>query len=185
MANNTAKSIHRKILKDVRIKLKEEFDRNFERKAFFTKPWDTAKRNVKGSLMMRTGALRKSMTATEKGDDIIFSSSLPYASIHNEGGEITITTQMKKFFWAMYYKASGGITTLKDGSVSKTKRNQKLSQDAEYWKSLAFKKVGDKLKIPPRPFIGYAPEVKQFIEDILHDNLKDIDEYFRKTFKKK
>lgn len=206
MANNTAKSIHRKIIKDVRVKLKEEFDRNFERKAFFSKPWPSAKRNVKGSLLNRTSPLRRSITATERQDTIVFSSSLPYASIQNEGGNITITTQMKKFFWAMYYKSLGAQSKAyfnDDGShkytiqssdnkqrMAKTMRSKSTRArakvaDAEYWKSLALKKVGDQLKIPPRPFIGNAPEVEQFIEDILHDNLKHIDEFVKKSFKKK
>lgn len=49
------------LLKNIKIELDDEFDRNFERKAFFNIAWKFAKRNTMGSLMVRTGALRKSL----------------------------------------------------------------------------------------------------------------------------
>jgi len=33
----------------------------------------------------------------------IFTILLPYARIHEEGGSITITSQMRSFFWAMFF----------------------------------------------------------------------------------
>ncbi|MBS1760652.1 MAG: hypothetical protein JST23_11075 [Bacteroidetes bacterium] len=91
------------LISDIRVKLNEEFNRNFERKAFFDKSWQQTKLpNNKGSLMMRTGAGRRSLKSTVQGDSIVWRSSLPYMALHNEGGEITVTAQMKKFFWAMY-----------------------------------------------------------------------------------
>lgn len=75
------------LLNDVKIELKDEFDKNFIRKAFFDKKWkETKLQNSKGSLMMRTGKLRKSIQAKISGNAIVFSSSLPYASLQNEGG---------------------------------------------------------------------------------------------------
>ncbi|MFR9622335.1 MAG: hypothetical protein SNG97_06210 [Rikenellaceae bacterium] len=40
-----------KIGNEVRIEVADEFDRNFERKAFFDKSWDKRK-NARGSLMI-------------------------------------------------------------------------------------------------------------------------------------
>jgi len=43
------------ILKDLKVELTEEFDRNFERKAFFNEAWQPTKwANHKGSLMICT-----------------------------------------------------------------------------------------------------------------------------------
>ncbi len=79
-------------VKDVAVKLTEQFDRNFERKAFFDKKWpQTRWPNAKGSLMMRTGTLRGSLKSKVTNSTIHFSSSLPYAALHNEGGTITVT----------------------------------------------------------------------------------------------
>lgn len=118
-------------LNDLKIELTDEFDRNFQRKAFFDKAWPKNKLiNQRGSMMMRNGHLRNSIESRIQGDKIIFSSSLPYASIHNEGGEITVTPKMKSYFWAMYYKTSGGMSKRKDGTASRNQRNQRLSIEA-------------------------------------------------------
>ena len=108
------------IITDLKIKLSEEFDRNFERKAFFDKAWPgTRHPNRIGSLLMRTGALRRSMQCKKEGNTLRFTSSEPYAALHNEGGQMVVTPKMKRYFWAMYYKASGGLT-------HNTKSNRRL-----------------------------------------------------------
>jgi len=147
-------------LNDLKTELTDEFDRNFQRKAFFDKAWPKNKLlNQKGSMMMRNGHLRNSIESRIQGDKIIFSSSMPYASIHNEGGEITVTAKMKSYFWAMYYKTSGSMSKKKDGTASKNQRNQRLSVEAMQWKNLALMKVGQKLTIPERKFIGDHPQL--------------------------
>lgn len=104
------------ILKDIKVELKDEFDKNFERKAFFNEKWARRKYPYpNGTLMARSGNLRKSIKATISANGISFTSDLPYAAIHNEGGEITVTRKMKGFFWKMYYKEGGKIKTLKSG----------------------------------------------------------------------
>ncbi|MBR5898080.1 MAG: hypothetical protein IKZ14_01265 [Muribaculaceae bacterium] len=39
MANFDTDQLKRNILNDMRVELADEFDRNFERKAFFTRKW--------------------------------------------------------------------------------------------------------------------------------------------------
>mgnify|MGYP002621452394 CR=1 FL=1 len=126
----------------VRVELADEFDMNFRRKAFFNKKWPKTKyANNKGSLMMRTGNLRQSISSQVEGSSIRFKSSAPYASIHNNGGEITVTAKMKKFFWAMHYKSAGAVTG-KGG-----KRDDALNAEAQKWKAMALMKVGSTIKI--------------------------------------
>ena len=182
------KELIKNMLNDIRVNLREEFDRNFERKAFFDKPWDTTTKfkNSKGSLMMRSGALRRSIKGEVKGDSIIFSSSLPYASIHNEGGYITVTAKMKKFFWAMYYKSAGAVTySIKKKAMNNTQRNRRLTEEAAQWKSLALTKVGQRLEIKQRQFIGDHPQVQMIVEKALSKNLKDVEAYMNEIFKPK
>jgi len=171
--------IFKKIQKDIKVKLSDEFDRNFERKAFFDQTWAESKApNRRGSLMMRTGSLRSSVNAELIPEGVKWSSSKPYANIHNEGGKIKVTEQMKKYFWAMYYKASGGITySAKTKKANKTQRNRDLSTEAAYWKSLALKKVGTMLTIPERRFIGFSPQVENIVNEILHHHLGDLEKY--------
>ena len=96
------------ILTDTKVKLTEAFDRNFERKGFFGNGWPETKiPNRRGSLMMRTGTLRRSIRSTVEGSSVRWTSSVPYADLQNNGGELVITEKMKRYFWAMYYKVSG------------------------------------------------------------------------------
>lgn len=177
----------KEFVKAVKVELADEFDRNFERKAYFNEPWPLSRSpNTKGSMMARTGALRRSQQSKIRGDgDIVFSSSLPYASIHNEGGTITVTAKMKKYFWAMYYQASGGITKKKDGTAGKTKKNLNLSAQAQYWKGLALMKVGSKIKIPKRQFIGGGPQVTLLIENVAKEHMKELNDYMKNLLKPK
>lgn len=164
------------VITDLRIELTEEFDRNFERKAFFTEAWPTNKMaNSRGSMMQRTGVLRGSIESDIGKGKLEYSSSEPYASIHNEGGEIVVTQKMKSYFWAMYYKAMGAVTTTKvKGERSKSKKNQNLEAEAAMYRNLALMKVGHVMKIEQRQFIGWHPEVDQLVKSVVDDNLEEI-----------
>ena len=174
------------ILKDVKTDVTEEFDRNFERKAFFNNKWPHAKTpTTRGSLMMRSGALRRGNQSKISGDLIIFTNSMPYAGIHNQGGTITVTAKMRSFFWAMYYKASGKVKTKKDGTRSKSKAAERFSAEAEYWKSLALMKVGAKIKITKRQVIGSHPRVDGIIKEAFDRQMKDIEQQITKMLSQK
>ena len=179
------KQLEKKIVNDLAVELTEEFDRNFERKAFFDKKWPTTKiANSRGSLLNRSGNLRRSIKYNIRDGVIRYSSSLPYASVHNEGGEIIVTAKMKSYFWAMYYKALGGITTKKSGAESKSKKNINLSAEAEKWKSLALMKIGHKIKVEKRQIIGGHPEVTKIVKGVIDDNLKTFSDELMKQFRR-
>ncbi|MDR0581445.1 MAG: phage virion morphogenesis protein [Prevotellaceae bacterium] len=175
-----------KLLTDVKVELADEFDRNFQRKAFFATPWKQRRNtDAKGSLLMIGGHLRRSLRATVRGHNIVFSSSLPYAAIHNEGGTLTVTAKMKKFFWYKYSQAAGSVKTLKSGKRSTSQRNRRLGREAEMWKAMALMKVGSKINIPERRFIGNAPEVKQAVTRVTDKWVKeDLNNSIRKQFNK-
>lgn len=167
-------NIIQKLIKNIRLELDDEFDQNFERKAFFTDKWkETRTPRTTGSLLARTGALRKSIQSETTEDSIIWSSSLPYASIHNSGGRIRITAKMKKYFWAMFYK-SGGKDAEKEGNT--------LTQEQQSWKYLALKTVGSELLIPKRQFIGNHPQVNNSIQEIFEESKEDLEEYLNQQF---
>ena len=172
----TPKDFLKQTLTDIKVKLGEEFDRNFERKAFFDEKWPATKLTYhRGSLMMRTGRLRKSLLSPKvTSNGIIWSSSLPYADIHNNGGEIRVTPQMRKFFWAKYYQTSSATTKKKNGEASSSARNKKLSIEAEQWKALALKPIGSIIKIEKRQFIGSHPQVDKHIKEVINHNFGEL-----------
>jgi len=150
----TFQQIFSQLLKDIQVELNDEFDRNFERKAFFNTAWKPAIKNTTGSLMMRTGALRKSLRSEIVGTSAIkWESSLPYAEIHNSGGTVVVTEKMKGFFWYRFRLATGG-------------NNKNLNAEALFWKYMALKKVGSVIHIPQRQFIGDHPEVQKSVKTV-------------------
>ena len=170
------------ILKDIKVELSDEFDRNFTRQAFFTEKWARRRSpSARGdrSILTDTGALRRSIGSRISGDSITFSSDLPYAAIHNEGGEITVTRRMKSYFWHRYYSAQGSFGLRKDGSRRRNKRNRYLTEEAAFWKAMALKRVGSKIKMPRRQFLWPHPYVEQQVKAIIEENLeqyfKDLD----------
>ena len=99
-------------MQDIKVEGKDEFNRNFERQAFFNEKWarrgsydtDTGR-----SILIKSGRLRKSITSRIDGNTIIYESTEPYAAIHNEGGTIAVTKRMKGYFWYLYREALGII----------------------------------------------------------------------------
>jgi phage gpG-like protein len=180
------KDFLKNIINDLAVDLGDEFDQNFERKAFFDKKWpDTKWPNKKGTLMMRTGALRRSIKRpNQHSKGLIWSSSMPYASIHNQGGTIIVTAKMKKYFWAMYYQLSKAIKLTAKEKVSKSARNVKLSQQAQTYKALALQKIGSKMTIQKRQFIGDHPVVRQRIEHVVDSNIKELQNEIFKRLKR-
>lgn len=59
--------------------------------------------NERRAILTDTGQLRRSIHSRVTDNAITFYSDLPYAEIHNEGGEVIVTAKMKKFFWHKYY----------------------------------------------------------------------------------
>ena len=175
--NQDIQKIIRNILNDVRVELSDEFDRNFERQAFFNEAWQRRSSPTRpgGSILIDTGKLRQSISSRTTDNSITFCSTLPYAAIHNEGDEIKVTARMKRFFWHKYYEATGSFGRRKDGKLRKDKRNARLDTEADFWMFMALKKEGSTIKIPRRRFLGTSPEVEKAVREIVEENLT---EYF-------
>lgn len=138
------------ILEDMRVGLSDEFDANFERKGFFSDKWKPrAYDTPRGSLLMVSSAMRRSAQGEVSGNGVRFTSALPYTTLHNEGGKITVTAKMKRFFWYKY----------------------KQTKD-EAWKRMALMKTGKVITIPQRQFIGDGPDTRRIIRGVIDDNLK-------------
>ena len=175
----------KQLIKDIQVDLTDAFDQNFERKSFFGKNWDnTAIPNKRGSVMMRSGKLRRSIKSRVSGNQISWSSSLPYASLQNEGGEVVVTQKMKGFFWAMFYKSSGAVSKTQKGDARNNDRNKKLTAEAAIWKALALQKVGATMKIKQRQFIGDHPQIRKRVEQVVNKNMQELEKQILNQFKR-
>lgn len=148
---NSVKKRWQLMMKDIGVDLADEFDQNFERKAFFNKKWKDRKFGNRGTLLVATGRLRHSITMKATERSITFSSDSPYASIHNEGGTIEVTKKMKGYFWYMYGQTG-----------------------YEPYKAMALKKVGSKITIPQRQFVGYHKTVDKIVEENARAMIEDV-----------
>lgn len=171
------KDLKRRILRDIGVEVAEENDRNFETQSFFGEAWQRHKSPMRGGghVLVKSGDLRRSIRMRTDEDSVTFFTDLPYAAIHNEGGEIKVTARMKSYFWHMYYQANGGLGRRKDGTLRQDKRNARLSTEAEFWKHLALMKVGSSIKIPRRRFLGKHPTMEKNVMAIIE---KRLGEYF-------
>lgn len=182
--NQDVQKIIRNILSDIRVEMSDEFDKNFERQAFFSEAWQRRKSPTRpgGSILIDTGKLRQSISSRSTENSITFFSTLPYAAIHNDGGEIKVTRKMKAFFWHKYYEATGSFGRKKNGERRNDKHTVQLSTEAEFWKFMALMKEGKSIKIPRRRFLGASPEVEKVVKEIIEENLTD---YFEHEYKVK
>lgn len=173
--DSQVKEVFRRILNDLRVDLTDEFDQNFERQAFFSQAWERRKSPIRpgGHILVDSGGLRRSIKSRTTDNSITFYSELPYAAIHNEGGEIVVTARMKKYFWFKYHSATGSFGRKKNGERRNDKMNRQLTSEADFWKAMALMKVGAKIKIPRRQFLGAAPEVEERVRKIVEDNLTE------------
>ena len=180
--NTETQQLIRRILSDIRVELSDEFDRNFERQAFFNEAWERRHSPVRSenrALLTDTGALRRSIKSRTTADSITFYTELPYAAIHNDGGEIVVTRRMKRYFWHKYYEAAGSFGRKKNGERRNDRRTRRFSTEADFWRFMALKKAGSTIRIPRRRFLGAGPEVERIVRGIIEENLN---EYFNHQF---
>jgi len=178
----------RRILNDIRVEMSDEFDQNFERQAFFSEAWARRKGPLRkgGATLVDTGDLRRSIRSKTTATSITFYTDLPYAAIHNAGGEIVVTEKMKRWFRHKFYETQGGFVrkktgkrrTLSDGGFYAWTAKMRLSPEAEFWRWMALKKVGSVIRIPKRKFLGTSPEVEAAVRKIVEENLGEYFEHY-------
>lgn len=133
------------------------FKDSFNRKGFIDSSfvhWQTRKSDGRGSLMLQTGDLKRSIKKDIGSTYVEVSSDTPYSKLHNEGGLVTIniTKKSRKFFWYMFHKT-----------------------EDEMWKYLALtKKQTISFQMPKRQFMGESQLLMKRIEMNFNKELQAI-----------
>lgn len=156
---------------------------NFRKSGYMSQKWEEPYRRklsfsgARGSYLPLLSGTNHLMDSTDYEPGVgkvrIFN-PVPYAEYHNDGATITVTAQMKRYFWARHIEARGGIKKLKSGKLSRNKKSQAMSREAEFWRNMALKKVGSKIKIPKRKFFGIDPKLREEISNLINNELKRI-----------
>lgn len=161
--SNVTKELERKVkrfirltLKDISVELGDEFDRNFEREAFFNERWARRKHNRDPgrAVLTKTGMLRRSIETEVTETSVIFSSSVHYAKVHNEG------------YRGVQYVKPFRRKRLNASNVSSRQRIRVGGHNV--------KGYARRLVIPKRQFIGMHPEVESIIRQIVEANTQEI-----------
>lgn len=137
------------------------FRESFIREGFLDRslsPWSKRQSPLGGKrTLFATGNLMRSIRPRSVDpSNVIVESDTPYSALHNDGGTITVTEQMKKYWWAQYYKLSGKVKRTSRGRVSQSKTNKAADKKAAFCKAMALMKTGTKIKIPKRQFMGHS-----------------------------
>lgn len=139
------------IIAQVATDLTDEFDQNFDREGFFEQKWKNRK-SAKGThkILNKRGnsGLRGSINMKISENNIIWTSSKPYAAIHNEGGAIKATQNVGAF---------SRVVKGKSQNVKSFSRQINAT-------------------MPQRQFIGDHPDVRKSIETIIDKEMKKLEQ---------
>ncbi len=166
------------------------FKDNFTDGGFFGRQWEqpirrklsfNGAKGQYGPLLSGSSHLMRSFDKdTNTPGKVVIKNPVEYAAIHNEGGTITVTAKMKKYFMYRFIQTTGSMKRTKGGKLSKNQRNQALSREARFYLAMAHKKEGSTIRMPKRQFMGNHPVLAKKINDIIYNELKKfIDTYGR------
>lgn len=156
-----------RIMGTVAVKLfKESFSRQGSiMKNNSVQPWKqrgASPKNRQGrALLTKTGRLKRSLTFSTAGNKVTVVSDTPYSKLQNDGGVLTITPKMRRFFWGQYLRSGGKIVegNPKGGDM--------------FWYRMALHR-GNKITIPSRPFVYDTPEMVTRLNNQFAPMIKDV-----------
>ena len=152
-----SRNIYDDILRDARVKLTEMFKNNFREQGFFGQRWVATKvsktnKRGKGSILIVTGAMRRSIRSQIRGIAVVFSSNLPYTALHNEGGKFSVTVR------------------------AHSRTNRKTGN------SYSVRSHSRQMNMPQRQFIGDHELVQQALGDIVFKRLQEFSQSLADNF---
>lgn len=164
-------NIIKNIISDLRVELSDEFDRNFERKAFFDRPWPKRKRCAWITLN-KFGTLEAKSPLFDQRHIFKMDFGHPLCRNTQRGRRHKDNTTHAQVLWAMYYKSIGGLTyNRRTKKVAVGRHNTKLTADALFWRNMALTKKS-KITMPQRQFIGYHDHVGEVTDKVVKENIE-------------
>ena len=160
----------RKLPVRVGVAVRDSVRQNFRNGKFYNgESWETPLRTSLGfsgaagqygPLLSRSNHLMMNTDYQPLPGKVIIRNTAIYASTHNEGEDIGVTQRMRRFFWAKHYEHK--------------KRMGPEAPETEFWKRMALKKPGSKIKIPRRHFLGPGKEVDTIVQAVVDKELQEF-----------
>ncbi len=143
-------------------------------------PWKRTRRQDSNSpdakyspLTSRRNHMMRSIQASTSPGQVTIEDPVPYAAIHNDGGDITthptVTERMRRYAWHMVYSLAG--------IKGKGKLPKELPKEAEKWKGLALTRKSSitvHAHIPQRQFMGDSAELRVKVNKLIKDSIERI-----------
>ena len=176
-------AVHRRLPVKIGRMAADHFKDNFRQSGYVDgglHPWPKTRRQQAGGksansqygpLLSARNHLYGSIRYVPGDAQVVVGTSVPYAAVHNQGADLTITTHptvtpdMRRFAWAQFFKAGG------KGAPS--------GSPAGMWKALALTKkqkldITAHVHIPQRKFLGPSQELNDKIREEIKTELKNI-----------
>ena len=124
-------------------------------------------------LNSRRNHMMRSIQASTSPGQVTIEDPVPYAAIHNDGGDITthptVTERMRRYAWHMVYSLAG--------IKGKGKLPKELPKEAEKWKGLALTRKSSitvHAHIPQRQFMGDSAELRVKVNRLINESIQKI-----------
>ena len=177
------KEVHDRLPRKVGVVAVNHFKQNFRDGGWLDNglhPWKRTRRqegNGKDAkyspLTSRRNHMMRSIQASTSPGQVTIEDPVPYAAIHNDGGDITthptVTQRMRKYAWHMVYSLAG--------IKGKGKLPKELPKEAEKWKGLALTRKSSitvHAHIPQRQFMGDSAELRVKVNKLIKDSIERI-----------
>ena len=177
------KEVHDRLPRKVGVTAVNHFKQNFRDGGWLDNglhPWKRTRRqegNGKDAkyspLTSRRNHMMRSIQASTSPGQVTIEDPVPYAAIHNDGGDITthptVTERMRRYAWHMVYSLAG--------IKGKGKLPKELPKEAEKWKGLALTRKSSitvHAHIPQRQFMGDSAELRMKVNKLIKDSIERI-----------
>lgn len=177
------KEVHDRLPRKVGVVAVNHFKQNFRDGGWLDNglhPWKRTRRqegNGKDAkyspLTSRRNHMMRSIQASTSPGQVTIEDPVPYAAIHNDGGDITthptVTERMRRYAWHMVYSLAG--------IKGKGKLPKELPKEAEKWKGLALTRKSSitvHAHIPQRQFMGDSAELRVKVNKLIKDSIERI-----------
>ena len=126
--------------------------------------------NDTGNLVDSIKIINRSPNSVNVG---IRASEIPYAEIHQQGGKVSVTDKMRKFFWAQYYQHVAVTAHIRSNKGRKSSAPN-TNQEAAFWKAMALKRKNTAIHIPKRQFMVVTPDLEKAILRAIQTEMNHI-----------
>jgi hypothetical protein len=176
-----AEKLKRDAVRKAEVKSIQFFQDTFRKKGFTDtsfEAWPKSNSLIGKRTLEVSGDLKRSIRKNDglsNENRLVVESYKPYANYHNEGCYIVVTDKMKRYFWIKY--AELAKVPKVNGRFLWSKARVKNSK-TELCRRIALKKVGSKIKIPKRQFMGHSShlmsELEKWFAGVIDSKFKDV-----------